>query len=703
MNQQQDAAPDKELRADLGLVSALSLVIGMVLGAGAFMKPPAVLAAAGDTSWALAAWAIGGLFSITGGLTLCELGVLFPQTGGIFIYLEKLYGSKIAFLYGWMLSLIFGPATIGALTGYFSSVFCLLFNIPEYYAGVVGAAVLAFITFINSMGVKKAGYLQTLATFCKLIPIIALSVFGLWKGTGHVALWSHGGNAGATGAPAFSIAILATLFAYDGWAQVASVAGEIKNPSKILPKAIIGGLIFLITVYMAINIALFKIIPPAQIVALGHDASSIAAQNMFGLFGGNLIAVGIMISILGGINGYVMTLSRSIYVLGTRDQIFGASLWSKIDSDSKAPVNAMLMLVVCSFVYYRLLDADKLSDIAIFAIWIFYLLAFIGVFIARKTYSNAPRTYKVPLYPVVPLIAICGAVYVIYGMLSNQPLNGVVSIALTLAGLPVYYYKRGGCTLSFFPKLKTKHMIGLSSLLILSALYLSVHIFDSRPQIRVGVEPSFAPFAFEDHDGKLSGFDIDLMNAAAAKAGVKVVYQPTSLMHMIDAVRNGQVDAAICALSVTPERQKSVEFTKPYIERGGLALLVRNGSPIKSVNDLRGKVIGVQKDSTGESFCRTLGPVTTQAFRSDKDMMNALNLKQLDAVIYDRLILQHLVAENATTDDITQTLNREKYAIAFAKNNKTLGDKLNKALDEMRKDGELNALYLKWFGTDVNI
>jgi amino acid transporter len=132
-------APEKELRADLGLISALSLVVGMVLGAGAFMKPPTVLAATGDFNFALAAWAIGGLVSISGGLTLCELGVMFPRTGGVFIYLEEIYGPKIAFLYGWMLTVVFGPAGVGALAGYFSSVFCLLFNIPDSYSGVVCA------------------------------------------------------------------------------------------------------------------------------------------------------------------------------------------------------------------------------------------------------------------------------------------------------------------------------------------------------------------------------------------------------------------------------------------------------------------------------------------------------------------------------------------------------------------------------------
>lgn len=699
-----DGAPEKELRADLGLVSALSLVVGMVLGAGAFMKPPAVLAAAGDFNLALAAWAIGGLFSISGGLTLCELGVMFPRTGGIFVYLEEIYGPKVAFLYGWMLSVIFGPALVGALTGYFSSVFCLLFNIPDSYSAVVGAGALGFIACVNSIGVKEAGYLQTLATFCKLIPIILLTVFGLFKGNGQVAMFSASGGAIPTSAP-FSVAILATLFAYDGWAQVASVAGEIKNPSKILPKAIIGGVTFLILVYISINVAMFKMFPVSEMVALGHDASSIAAQRMFGLMGGNLIAVGIMISILGGLNGYIMTLSRNIYIMGERGQIFGADILKKIDTDSNSPVNAIIMLVVSSFIYYRLLDADRLSDIAMFAIWLFYLLAFIGVFIARKSHAHIPRSYKVPLYPIVPLIAIGGALYVIYGMLSNQFMNGIISIALTLAGLPLYYYlNRSDKTNGLFSKFRTKYIVGLGSVVAVAMLILSVQVFDNRQEIKVGIVPAFAPFAYEDKTGKLTGFDIELMDAIAKKSGMKVSYRATSLETIFDAVNHEYVDAAICSLSVTPEREKSVSFTKPYIEKGGLALLVKQGETVSDVKNLTGKVVGVPQGSTSEAFIRSANAGKVQVFKSNADMIKAFNEGWVDSIVFDKLILEHFIAQKNITKPATlQALNQEDYAIAFSSKHKAIGEKFNKTLAEMKKNGEFDALYQKWFNSNVNI
>ncbi len=482
---------ENKLRKDLGLVSALSLVVGMVLGAGAFMKPPAVLEVAGDYNYALLAWIIGGIFSICGGLTLCELGVMFPKTGGMLVYLEKIYGAKVSHLYGWMITVLFAPSLVGALVGYFSSVFCLLFNIDEAYRMAVSAGVLGFIALINAIGVKEAGYLQTFATICKLIPILLLAIFGLWKGNGQVALLGASGQGIETYAP-FAVAILATLFAYDGWAQVASVAGEIRNPSKVLPKAIILGILFLIIVYACINIALFKIFPVQEMVSLKHDASAIASQRMFGEFGGNLVAVGIMVSILGGINGYIMTLSRTIFSMAERGTIIGARFLSTIDEDSRSPVNAIIVLVIFSFLYSILLDADRLSEISMFAIWVFYLLTFIGVIIARKKYAEVPRSYKVIGYPIIPIVAISGAAYVIYGMLIYQTVNGIASIFLTLIGLPVYYYyhkknQNKELSLGEMKKYhnKTQYSIAYASLIIIAGLIAYGYIVSSGLAFKV--------------------------------------------------------------------------------------------------------------------------------------------------------------------------------------------------------------------------
>ncbi|HQI35221.1 MAG TPA: amino acid permease [Syntrophales bacterium] len=682
------------LKSELGLIPAMSIVVGVVLGAGAFMKPPAVLGAAGDSTTALLAWILGGLFSAAGGLTLCELGAMFPRTGGVYVYLEEVFGERTAFLYGWMIVFLFGPATVGALTGYFSSIFCLIFEISTPYIPVVAAGVLSFVAVVNCISVKTAGRVQTLATACKLIPIVLLTIFGIWKGNGQILAVTSTVGAAAT---SFSVAVLATLFAYDGWAQVASLGGEIKNPAKILPRAIIGGLAFLVIVYVSINIALLKVIPADQMVSLGHDASAIAAQKLFGIMGGNLISVGIMIAMIGGLNGYTMTLSRILYTMGVRGQMPGARIWGKIDESSSTPVASILFLLVISFFYSRMFDADKLSNIASFSNWIFYMLTFVAVFVARRTHAHIPRPYRVPLYPFIPLFAIGGAFYVFYGMLSTQPWNGALSIALTLAGLPVYWYmKSDHAPRPGVPRFKAKYVVTVASLVILASLTVSVRMLDLRPELRVATEPSLVPFAYYEK-GHLSGFDIELMNELARKAGFKAVYVPIPFDNIMDALRNRNVDAAIASISVTEERRKIVVFGQPYLSDAGLALLVGKSTAIGDVSDLAGKKVGVFKGSTAESYAAKLAHAHVYGFIGKSDLIMAFNLGALDVLIDDLPVLEYQLAQGVFPNGrIAAVLNREEYAIAFNPARGELKEPFNKALNNMKKSGELDALYQKW-------
>jgi APA family basic amino acid/polyamine antiporter len=680
-----------QLKADIGLISALSIVVGMVLGAGAFMKPAAVMAASSDSTWAFAAWVVGAIFSMAGGLTLCELGVLFPRTGGVYVFLEETYGARIAYLYGWMLTFIYGPATIGALSGYFSSVFCLLFGVPEHYVAVIGLAAISFVVFVNSVGVKQAGYLQVVATFCKLIPLLLLVVFGLWKGSGHVLnIATH-----TTAVTSFSLAVIATLFAYDGWAQVASVAGEMKNPGKILPQAIIGGLVFLSAVYILINIAIIKVLSPAQMVSLGHDASSIAAQKLFGLYGGNLVSVGIMISIIGGLNGYIMTLSRIVFTMAERNQLPVSGVWKKIETDSNTPVNAALLLAVLAFIYLQVLDADRLSDIAMFAIWIFYLLSFIAVFIARKQMPQALRSYKVPLYPLTPLIAVGGALYIIYGMCISHPLYAVVSVGLTLAGIPVLYLITHRLPRFHGFAFSKKYVVLSAAFFACGALLLFPQIKDTRPVLRVAVETSNPPIAFEDETGKPAGLDIDIIEAVAHEMGYRVSFRATAFSFLFSALENDLADVAISELTITEERKRIVDFTKSY-HQGTLALLVRTDSTAGNLDDLRGKAIGVKSRSTGDFYMEKHPGYTLRRLSIFPDLVQLFNEGVIDGIVFDKPVIEQWLSRNTVSGRMIDLEGAESYGVAYQKTNPDLGRKLNKAIDSMAQSGKLDAIVKKW-------
>lgn len=429
---------NKNLKQDLGLLSAMALVVGMVIGSGIFMKPGIVLAAAGDSTMGLIAWALGGMIALAAGLTVAELGAQIPKTGGVYVYLTEVYGQLWGYLFGWVQTVIYGPATIGALGLYFGSLVLPFFNLPEELKLPIAIATVIFMAGLNCLGAKYGGFIQTAATIGKLIPILIIAVFGLWKGNGQILAMTSGGSASA----GMGAAILATLWAYDGWVGVSFVAGEMKNPSRQLPQAIVIGLGIVILAYLSINFALLHVLPASEIVKLGKLAAGTTANLLFGEIGGKLINIGILVSIFGALNGYILTNSRVPYAMALRGQLPGAKFLAQIHPSFSTPVNAMILQVVLAILLMIWWDPDSLTDMAMFVIWAFYITAFIAVFILRRRCPNGERPYSVPGYPIIPVIAIIGALYIIISTMITKPTDSLYAIGTTLVGLPVYFMLR---------------------------------------------------------------------------------------------------------------------------------------------------------------------------------------------------------------------------------------------------------------------
>lgn len=436
------ANTENSLKKDLGLISSMAMVVGMVIGSGVYVKPGIVFGQAGDSFNGLMAWFLGGVITIAAGLTLSELGVLFPKTGGLYIYINEIYGKMSSFLFGWMQTLIYGPAIIGALGAYFGSL--MVVSLDEYFgfgesASIpIGIITIVFLAGANSIGTKYGGIIQSVSTVAKLIPIFVIAIFGILHGKGGSPL---GASAGIKESAGMGAAILATLWAYDGWAGVSFMAGEMKNPAKILPRAIIGGLAIVALAYVSINYALLQVLPVPEIVKYGKEASGQAAELLFGGLGGRLINVGILISIFGALNGNILALPRVPYAMACRRQLPGAGLFSQVHSRFGTPIYATTLQSVIAIILMIIpgVSADRLTDWAMFSILIFYTLCFIGVFIARSKFANLERTYKVPLYPIVPLIAIVGSVYILYSTLMGSWLDCTISLGITATGIPIFY------------------------------------------------------------------------------------------------------------------------------------------------------------------------------------------------------------------------------------------------------------------------
>ena len=423
-----------QLKKTIGFWVGTSIVVGTVIGSGIFMKPGVVLELSGNSTMSLLAWLIGGLITLASGLTIAEVSTRIPKTGGLYAYLEEVYGKMWGFLCGWVQTLVYGPAVMGALCLYFGALVAGLFNISMDYTMGIGIITIIFLTAMNLLGTKYGGLIQTVSTVAKLIPIVFIAVFGMAQGEMPV----FNMDVETTVKVSMAGAILATLWAYDGWINVGFMAGEMKNPQKTLPRAIITGIVVVMVAYLAVNLAMLHVLGPDGIIANGTNSANVAATVLFGELGGKLIAIGILISIFGCLNGKLLTFPRITLAMAEDKMVPGHKQIRKISPRFRTPVNATILQVVIAIIMMIVTDPDKLSNMAIFSVFSFYGLAFFAVFILRKKDPDA-KTYKVPLYPFIPILAIIGAVYIVLSTLIDTPMDALYSIIILIIGLPVYW------------------------------------------------------------------------------------------------------------------------------------------------------------------------------------------------------------------------------------------------------------------------
>ena len=426
----------KQLQKNLGAAAALSTVVGMVIGGGVFFKPQAVYEiTGGGPGLGMIAWVLAGIMTITAGLTAAEVSAAIPKTGGMMVYIEEIYGKKLGFLTGWMQSVLFFPATIAAISVMFGQQAAILLG-NESLVIPMTVGVILLIGVLNTFGSKTSGAIQTVSTVCKLIPLVLIIVFGFIKGGGNNPIVQPLVAEGISPTGVIGQLLVAILFAYDGWINVGAIAGEMKNPGKDLPKAIVGGLSLVMGVYVVINLAYLWVLPASELAKYASPASAVA-EVLFGSIGGKIINV----AVFGCINGYLLTGPRITYTLGKQKTI--PVIFGKLNKND-VPANATLLMAVLSALYALSGQFNLLSDLAMFAVWSFYVLTFIGVMKLRKTHPNLNRPYKVPLYPIIPLIAIFSGLFVVLNQLlfagAKSTMMSLGGVVITLIGLPVYSY-----------------------------------------------------------------------------------------------------------------------------------------------------------------------------------------------------------------------------------------------------------------------
>ena len=430
------------LKKTLGLGTALSTVVGVVIGSGVFFKPQAIYSATnGGPGMGILAWVIGGIITVLAGLTAAEVSAAIPRTGGMMVYIEKIYGKKWGFLTGWMQTVLFFPGTIAAIGVVFAQQCAELFGYSSSNMMIVipiSIGIILLLAILNNLGSSFSGSIQNIATIGKLIPLILIIIFGFIKGKGTGSMVSPLVGPGVNAGTVLGQVLIATLFAYDGWINVGAIAGEMKNPGKDLPKAIIGGLSAVMAVYIIINLAYLRVATASELAAVTSPAALVATR-LFGDIGGKIITVGILISVFGALNGYLLTGPRIPYTLSKQKLLPFSDALSKVNAGG-APVNSTWLVAILACIYALSGQFNLLTDLTVFMVWVFYVLTFIGVIKLRKDNPELNRPYKVPLYPVIPIIAIIGGLFVIVNQLLTATLIALGGIVITLIGLPVYSY-----------------------------------------------------------------------------------------------------------------------------------------------------------------------------------------------------------------------------------------------------------------------
>lgn len=420
----------------ISLWTAVSIVIGCVIGSGVFVKPGRVLSAAGSSDSALLAWLLGGLITLAGGLTVAEIASRIPKSGGVYAYMEELYGKKWGFVVGWVQSVIYGPALMSALSLYFASLFAQFFGMADTQVRPIAYIAMFILCTVTALGTHYSAWISSATTVLKLIPIAVIGIFGLAMGTNSIFGMPVASNSSVAGG--LGTAILATLWAYDGWIQVANIAGEIREPSKNLPRAIVIGLVGAMIAYLMVNMALFHVVPVDQIATLNERAAGVATETLFGSVGGKLLSLGILISIFGCLNGNILTMTRVPSSMAATGNFPFAGTFSQLRGRYQTPVNSILFKAVIASIMILFLNPDRITDIAMFSMYLFYGLVFFGIFKIRRIYGiPAAGTYRTPLFPALPLFAVGGVVFICYSMMVAAPGDAAMSVAIAALGFPI--------------------------------------------------------------------------------------------------------------------------------------------------------------------------------------------------------------------------------------------------------------------------
>ncbi len=435
MPQQRDAWGER-LPRHLGLWSAVAVLVGSTIGSGIFRVPAGVAERLQEPGPVVLAWVVGGLIALCGALTYAELAAALPRSGGVFAYLLEGFGPLPAFLFGWTELTVIRASALGAISTIFAEYLGYFIQLTPPQVRYLAAGAVVLVGLLNYVGVHSAAAVMNLVTLAKFGALAALALLAFAAGNGDAShftpAWPGGLNFSLLGT-----ALIAIMWTYDGWADLSFMGGEVKDPGRTLPLALIIGTTAIVVVYLLLNLAYIYLVPLPEMATSPLIAATAADRiPTFAGYGGAIVSAVVMVSCFGALNGSMMTGPRIFFAMADRGLFFRGI--ARVSPRFQSPSVAIWLATGLGVVYVLLNDFQQLADKFILGIWPFYALAIGAVFILRRTRPDLPRPYRTWGYPVVPLLFLVASVGLVLNALWTDTVNTGITFAIILAGIPAY-------------------------------------------------------------------------------------------------------------------------------------------------------------------------------------------------------------------------------------------------------------------------
>ncbi|HEY0940555.1 MAG TPA: amino acid permease [Steroidobacter sp.] len=422
----------------LGVWSAATIVVGIIVGSGIFRVPSSIAALTGSTGTMALLWILGGLITLCLALSLAELAAMYPRSGGNYVYLREAYGPGVAFVYGWTFLLI-NPAVWAGISLILAEYLGHFVPLDSGEQRLAAAAVIAFASVANCFSVRFAVAIQNIATAAKAAALFAVAgaIFAL--GSTGSGSFNQPVTFDAPSYGSLGVALVSVLFAYEGVVSFCALSGEVRDPDRSLPRALTLGVLLVILLYLVINAAYLYVLPLESIISSKLVAAD-AIQKVAGSAGAGIVAALVILTTFGAVMACAIADPRVFYAMAQDGQFFRAI--GVVHPKLETPYLAVLLSGAIAIAYSSLHSFEELTAIFILGLWPFYALGVLGVIVLRLKQPQLARPYRTPCYPLVPAIFLAASSLVLVNSLIEQPRVTLLNLSITLAGVPVYYIWR---------------------------------------------------------------------------------------------------------------------------------------------------------------------------------------------------------------------------------------------------------------------